>query len=122
MAQSLYLTPTPWYVDGDNGIIFGIAPQDNGAVRVCSLLHEASEGERCAADAAMLASAPITTEALRHLTTTVIQAVVNNTAGQTIDWDGLSSAAARAMSALGFADGDWLLPRGDAYQEGSRGD
>lgn len=121
MASSLSLTPTPWYVDGDTGIIFGIAPHDNGAVRICQLLHNETDPEdsqRCAADAAMLATAPEAAESLRLLSGLVALACLNNAAGKPVDWDRMATVASEAMKTVKRADGDVLPRRGEAYQEG----
>lgn len=64
------LTPTPWHCDGDEGRIYGVAPQDNGRVYVCQLLHEHTDqydGQRCAADAALIWNAPLLRDALAAL-------------------------------------------------------
>jgi|KBSMisStandDraft_5_1062788.scaffolds.fasta_scaffold351536_5 hypothetical protein len=55
------ITPTPWEIDGDRGVLYGIAPADNGMVEIAQLLHDSTDNddaERCAQDAALLKFAP----------------------------------------------------------------
>ena len=61
-------TSTPWDIDGDAGVLYGVAPADNGRVDICKLLHDETDphdGQRAAEDAALMRAAPALRSALR---------------------------------------------------------
>lgn len=69
-------TPAPWHIDGDAGVIYAVAPQDNGRVDICQLLHDptdSADAERCAADASLIQSAHYLRGALYELVGVVQQ-------------------------------------------------
>lgn len=66
-APVLHATPGPWLVDGDRGVIFGVAPGDNGELPICQLLHDHTDGDRGAADARLIRAALPLLEALEAL-------------------------------------------------------
>lgn len=85
-------TPTPWEIDGDTGIIFGVTPADNEQQNICQLLHDYTDpddAERGARDALLIKFAPDMEVMLKRLLGWA------ETAGGHAPWDDVEALLAR---------------------------